>query len=97
MHRGSSKGAATSAAPETLPLSAPPAGSVRVEFEIARAGRSETKVAEVVHGTQLRIALRSAGIAGEGSAVLDGDRPLPLDTPLVRAQRLTVIPTFSGG
>jgi sulfur carrier protein ThiS len=85
------------AAPETLPLSAPPVPQIRVEFEIARAGRSETRIAEVAEGTLLRVALRSVGLAGEGSAVLDGERPVPLDTPLSRAHRLTVVPTFSGG
>jgi sulfur carrier protein ThiS len=88
---------AESARPETLPLSAPSPEKIWIEFEIARAGRSETTRVEVVVGSSLRRAIRAVGHAPEGCAVLDGDRPLPLDTPLVRSIRLTLVPTFSGG
>ncbi|MCI4348097.1 MAG: hypothetical protein L3J97_05705 [Thermoplasmata archaeon] len=62
-----------------------------------RAGQSERHTRWVPKGTQLRVVLRSIGQAVEGSAVLDGDRPVPLDLPLERNARFTVIPTFSGG
>lgn len=95
MHRGSSKGAgAQPPAPGTLPLSA---SSVEVTFEIERAARAEIRTAHVARGTTVRLALRSVGLFGEGSSVLDEGRSVPLDTPLVRACRLSVVPTFSGG
>jgi sulfur carrier protein ThiS len=102
MRRGSSKETAPEsprAAPGNLPLSAPPGRptGIAVEFEIVRAGRSEIRRVEVEAGTPLRTALRLAGQAPEGSAVLNGDVPLPLDVPLSADSRLTVIPTFSGG
>ncbi len=96
MHRGSSKGGRGRARPtESLPLSASPL--LDVEFELVRAGRSEIRRLRVASGTPLRIALRSIGQAPEGSAVLCGDRPVPLDEPIDREGRFTVIPTFSGG
>jgi sulfur carrier protein ThiS len=97
MHRGSSKGARKTVRPsESLPLSASPA-SVAVDLEIARAGRSEQRHLDVAPGTLVRAALRSIGQSPEGCAVLLHDVPIPLDTPIERATRLTVIPTFSGG
>jgi sulfur carrier protein ThiS len=98
MHRGSSKGARpTDRVPEILPLSASPPAMVRVELEVARAGRSEHHSVEVPRGSTLRAALRLIGQAGEGCAVLEGQRPVPLDLPLVSPSRFTVVPTFSGG
>ena len=104
MHRGSSKGARTDRAPETLPLSAPQDPSaasaprpLTIEIEVARAGRSELRRIDVPFGAPIRIALREIGLAPEGCAVLSEGRPLPLDTPLERPLRLTVVPTFSGG
>jgi hypothetical protein len=64
---------------------------------VERAGRTETRTARVAAGTPLRLALRAIGELGEGCAVLDGARPLPLDTPVDRPRRLRLIPTFSGG
>jgi sulfur carrier protein ThiS len=52
---------------------------------------------DVPFGTLLRRALREAGQAAEGSAVLEGETPVPLDEPLERSRRFTVVPTFSGG
>ncbi|MCI4368680.1 MAG: hypothetical protein L3K09_03865 [Thermoplasmata archaeon] len=52
---------------------------------------------EVATGTLLRGALRLAGEAAEGSAVFDGARPVPLDTPILTSRRLEVVRTFSGG
>ncbi len=96
MHRGSSKGRRErSRPPETLPLSA--SQTLTVHLELARAGRSETFTLQVARGTLLRQALRSVGQAAEGAAVLQNGRPVPLDLPLERAGRFTVIPTFSGG
>jgi sulfur carrier protein ThiS len=96
MHRGSSKGPRGEAPrPERLPLSASP--TIRVELMVARAGRSDRHTVRVPKGTPLRLVLRSIGQAAEGSAVLEGDRPVPLDLPLDRNGRFTVIPTFSGG
>ncbi len=96
MHRGSSKGPrGKPRRPESLPLSAPP--SVRIQLVVARAGRSERHTVEVPVGTPVRAVLRSIGQAAEGSAVLSGDRPVPLDLPLEKNGRFTVIPTFSGG
>ena len=97
MHRGSSKGAAVPAAsPETLPLSASPA-SVRVELEWVRAGARELRVVDLPSGSPIRAALRAAGWAAEGCAVLDGETPVPLDLPVEAGRRFTVVPTFSGG
>ena len=98
MHRGSSKGARpVDRAAEHLPLSASPSATVRIEFEIARAGRSVTHHVEVPAGSSLRVALRSIGQPPEGCAVLEGDQPVPLDLPLHAAGRFTIVPTFSGG
>ncbi|MCI4345469.1 MAG: hypothetical protein L3K07_01755, partial [Thermoplasmata archaeon] len=98
MHRGSSKGTRDEESPpETLPLSASPAATVVLEFELVRGGRSELRSVEVPVGTLLRVALRSISQPPEGSAVLRGELPIPLDTPLRVAERLTVVPTFSGG
>ena len=99
MHRGSSKGTRSNRlVPESLPLSASSADeTITIEFEVVRAGRIALHSIEVVKGTMLRVALRAVGLAAEGSAVLDGDRPMPLDSVLDRKARLTVVPTFSGG
>jgi sulfur carrier protein ThiS len=98
MHRGSSKGAAgPSRRPGRLPLSASPPPAVRITFDIARGGTVTTREVEVPAGTLLRQALRRIGHAPEGSAVLDGDAPVPLDLPLRGPARFTLVPTFSGG
>jgi sulfur carrier protein ThiS len=96
MHRGSSKGpGGNTPRPETLPLSASP--TVCIRLEVTRAGRSDRHTVRVAKGTPLRVVLRSIGQAAEGSAVLSGDRPVPLDLPVEKNARFTVIPTFSGG
>jgi hypothetical protein len=96
MHRGSSNGSgATPPNSETLPLSAPP--FLSVIFRVERGARVETRIAHVPVGSTVRVALRAAGLFGEGSAVLDAGRPVPLDTPVLAALELTVVPTFSGG
>ena len=99
MHRGSSKGSEpTGAGPETLPLSAfPPSRPITVVLEVVRAGHSVAHTLESTEGTLLRQLLRTIGQAAEGCAVLDGDRPVPLDLPITASVRLTVVPTFSGG
>ncbi|MGC2288657.1 MAG: hypothetical protein WA688_02205 [Thermoplasmata archaeon] len=66
-------------------------------MEVVRAGRSDRHTVFVPKGTPLRNVLRSIGQAAEGSAVLSGERPVPLDIPLEKSARFTVIPTFSGG
>ena len=97
MHRGSSKGARRlRRGPDTLPLSASPT-TVRVVLEVTRGGSVEQRTLWVAAGTLVRTALRSAGHAPEGSAVLIAEVPIPLDTPIDRPVRLTVVPTFSGG
>ncbi len=97
LHRGSSKDdRGTTPATETLPLSASPA-TVRVSVEVVRGGRSRRFDLEVPTGTAVRAVVRSAGESPEGCAVLDGETPVPLDTPLEGPIRLTVVPTFSGG
>jgi sulfur carrier protein ThiS len=94
MHRGSSKGPqASPAAPGSLPLSAP----VSVEFEIVRAGGSETTALEIASGTLLRDALHLLDLAPEGCAVLQQGHSVPLDSPVSSGARFTVIRTFSGG
>ncbi len=96
MHRGSSKGAGGQApAPETLPLSASPL--VPLVVELTRGRSVDRRTIEVPSGTLVRVALRGLGQAPEGSAVLLEDVPIPLDTPIDRPMRLTVVPTFSGG
>lgn len=87
---------------EDLPMVGRPVTSaravpIRIELEVVRAGSSNLHVAEVSPGAPLRSALRAIGQAAEGCAVLDGDRPIPLDTPLLAPARFTVLPTFSGG
>lgn len=83
-------------APETLPLSAPPTTFV-VDIELTRGASVERQRLHVAPGTLVRAALRSAGHAPEGSAVLVDETPIPLDTPIDGPMRLTVVPTFSGG
>ncbi len=100
MHRGSSKGTrAPTRLPEALPLSAsrPLGAKIAVVLEIARAGTPERRRVLVARGASIRDALRAAGAAPEGSAVLCDGVPQPLDTPIERALTLTVVPTFSGG
>ena len=96
MHRGSSKGPrGEPRRSENLPLSASP--SVRIRLEVVRAGHSEFHTLRVSKGTLLRVVIRSIGQSVEGSAVLSGNRPVPLDLPLEKSGRFLVIPTFSGG
>jgi sulfur carrier protein ThiS len=97
MHRGSSKGVRAVPGPTgTLPLSAsPPAITIRVE--LTRASTVLHRTVRVPPGTLVRAVLRDLGEPAEGSAVLLGDQPVPLDTPLDRPVRLIVLPTFSGG
>ncbi|MGI0053888.1 MAG: hypothetical protein ACREC5_05220 [Thermoplasmata archaeon] len=66
-------------------------------LEFARGGRSELCEVETRAGTPLRTVLREAGHPAEGSLVLHGEKPVPLDTPVIDAARYTVISTFSGG
>ena len=97
LHRGSSKDArGISPATEILPLSASPS-PVGVQVEVVRSGRSRRSHYEVPVGTLVRAVVRRAGESPEGCAVLEGETPLPLDTPIDRPMRLTVVPTFSGG
>jgi sulfur carrier protein ThiS len=97
MHRGSSKGpAADAAAPETLPLSASP-GLLHLKIDIVRAGKHDERAVDLPAGSTVRDALHLLGWAAEGSAVLDGETPLPLDAPIRPGLRLTLVPTFSGG
>jgi len=68
-----------------------------VEVEVARGGRSRSARFEVEPGTLVRAVVRFAGESPEGCAVLLGESPVPLDMPIERPLRLTVVPTFSGG
>jgi sulfur carrier protein ThiS len=102
MHRGSSKGSREPRVPETLPLSAPPAppggtDEIEIVIEVLRGGRTTVRSERVSAGTTVRVLLRRVGVAPEGCAVLLRDRSVPLDLPLDRPERLTVVPTFSGG
>jgi hypothetical protein len=97
MHRGSSKDARNELRPpETLPLSASPP-SFEVVLALTRGGSVERRTVRVAVGTPLRAALRAAGLAPEGGAVLRAEVSVPLDTPLVGPAEFTVVPTFSGG
>jgi sulfur carrier protein ThiS len=97
MHRGSSKDAAGDPrTSDNLPLSAS-SRTIPVVLEITRGGAVERHRLRVAPGTLVRAVLRSSGHAPEGSAVLDGEIPVPLDAPIERAVTLTVVPTFSGG
>jgi len=97
LHRGSSKAVrGRPPATESLPLSASPA-SVRVEVEVARAGRTRRARLDVAPGTLVRTIVRSAGESPEGCLVLVGETPVPLDTPVEGPLHLVVVPTFSGG
>ena len=97
LHRGSSKDVrGTTPATGNLPLSASPS-HVRVEVEVVRSGRSRRSEYDVPTGTLVRVVVRRAGESPEGCAVLDGETPLPLDTPIDGPLRLTVVPTISGG
>jgi sulfur carrier protein ThiS len=100
MHRGSSKAAGSpDPAAETLPLSASTSPSLRIEV-IVESGRARSSAPVTVHvavGTRLRDVIQHAGQAPEGSVVLIDGVSVPLDTPLERAARLVVLPTFSGG
>jgi sulfur carrier protein ThiS len=68
-----------------------------VTLEITRGASVELRRVRVPPGTLVRAVLRSVELAPEGSAVLDGETPIPLDTPIERPIRLVVVPTFSGG
>jgi sulfur carrier protein ThiS len=70
---------------------------VVVVLDVTRAGTVERRRIRVTVGTPVRIALRSTGLPPEGSAVLLGETPLPLDTPIEGPLHLTVVSTFSGG
>ncbi|MGB6443436.1 MAG: hypothetical protein WBF81_09100 [Thermoplasmata archaeon] len=65
--------------------------------EIARGGAVDRRRIRVASGTLVRTALRAVGQAPEGCAVLVAEVSIPLDTPIDRPLRLTVVPTFSGG
>jgi sulfur carrier protein ThiS len=69
-----------------------------VELLVERAGRATPpRVVWVATGTKVRVILRESGHAPEGSAVLVDGVSIPLDTPVERPVRLTILPTFSGG
>ena len=72
-------------------------GRLRVEVEIARAGRSSWHTVEVPPGTLVRAVLRELRLAPEGSAVMIGGASVPLDTPIETPLKIVVVPTFSGG
>ena len=76
-----------------------PAGSesVHVVVDVTRGGSVEQRRARVPVGTAVRAVLRQVGCAPEGSAVMIDGTSVPLDTPIERPTRLTVVPTFSGG
>jgi sulfur carrier protein ThiS len=96
MHRGSSKVARDIAPPAgILPLSA--SSFVTVYVDVARAGRHAERSIRLALGSLVRDAVRAVGESPEGCAVLIEELPVPLDTPLVDASRLVVLPTFSGG
>ena len=98
MHRGSSKdGGGLSPTTGSLPLSASVPPEVRVVLEVMRAGVVEPREVLLPVGTPLRAALRRAGLAPEGSAVLREGTSVPLDLPIEGPARFTVVPTFSGG
>lgn len=82
---------------ETLPLSAPPAPVLRIEFDVVRGGCHAGVSASVAPGSLLRAALRSVGLPPEGCAVLLDGVPLPLDTKLEGPARFEVLLAFSGG
>ena len=98
MHLGSSKdGRPPDRASETLPLSASPNGSVRVEFEVTRAGTIERRSVEVPSGSTLRVAIRSIGRAPEGTLILVGEQPTPLDSVARSDLCYRLVGAFSGG
>jgi sulfur carrier protein ThiS len=70
---------------------------VGVEVEVARSGRPRRARLEVAPGTLVRAVVRLAGESPEGCAVLLDETSIPLDTPIDRSVRLTIVPTFSGG
>jgi sulfur carrier protein ThiS len=97
MHRGSSKEVRDATrASGILPLSASPS-PVTVVLEVTRGGSVDHREVRVLPGTPVRVVLRAQGLAPEGSAVLVDGTSLPLDLPIDRAMRLTIVPTFSGG
>jgi sulfur carrier protein ThiS len=97
MHRGSSKEARdTARASDTLPLSASPA-TVVVTVELTRGGSVVRRRLRVPAGTLVRAVVRESGLSPEGSAVLVDGTSVPLDAPLDRPTRITIVPTFSGG
>jgi sulfur carrier protein ThiS len=68
-----------------------------VAIEFRRNGRSEVHEVSVDPTSPVRVVLRQLGYPPEGSAVLDGEQPLPLDEPVGTRTRLIVLPAFSGG
>jgi len=70
---------------------------VRVEVEVARAGRSTVEERVVPVGTLVKQLVRAVGEVPEGAAVLVEGVSVPLDSPIERPLRLVIVPTFSGG
>lgn len=98
MPRGSSKEEGPGHLSESLPLSASPTPPlIRIVLEIRRGGRGEVRELDLPAGAEVREALRRIGQAPEGSAVWEGEEPIPLDARVVPNARYLVVPTFSGG
>ena len=98
MHRGSSKDVrGPPPATGSLPLSASPPPEIPIVLEVTRAGAIERREVRVPVGAPLRLAVRRAGLAPEGTAVFLEGTSVPLDLTLERSARFTVVPTFSGG
>ena len=98
MHRGSSKDVAgPPPAAESLPLSASSPLEIEVDVEVVRARTVERHHFRLAPGTTVRAVLETIRAPPEGSAVLVNEVPVPLDLPIDRPVRLTVVPTFSGG
>ncbi len=85
------------ASPEDARPPARDAGLLVVEVEVARAVPGAGRLVELPAGSRVRDAVRAVGLSPEGAAVVVDGEPVPMDEPLTPAERLLVIPTFSGG
>jgi len=80
-----------------MAIPAPDPARLTVEVELLRGREAGTRTLTLRPGARARDAVRALGLAPEGAAVLQDGVPVPLDLPLRSGQRLTVVPTFSGG
>jgi sulfur carrier protein ThiS len=74
-----------------------PAPFVTVSISISRGASKAPRSLTLPKGARIRDAVRAVGLSPEGTAVLLGERPVPLDGELADGMSLVLVPTYSGG